>query len=69
MSEEPTPRQLQVLRLIAEGYSDEDIARKLRRSPFTIRTHSNAVIHRITGGKRVTRAHAVAIAYDEGWLP
>jgi DNA-binding NarL/FixJ family response regulator len=34
-----TPRQGQIVALMAEGLSDKEIARRLRVSPATVRTH------------------------------
>ena len=34
-----TPRQLQILELVAVGYSDKQIASKLRVSPRTVQSH------------------------------
>jgi DNA-binding CsgD family transcriptional regulator len=45
-----TPRQVQVLALVAEGLSDKEIAEKLGVSPRTVRTHL----------ERVRREHGLA---------
>lgn len=55
-------RELEVLELIAEGYSSGDIARALWISEETVRTHVRRILRRL--GAR-TRAHAVAIAFRE----
>jgi DNA-binding CsgD family transcriptional regulator len=60
-----TPRELEVLALIAEGYSTREIARMLWITEETVRTHVRRLLNRL--GAR-TRAHAVAIAYREGSL-
>ncbi|WP_143027677.1 response regulator transcription factor [Lentzea albidocapillata] len=61
-----TPRQRQVLALVAEGLSDPDIAQSLDVSVATVRTHARELRHRL--GAR-DRAHAVALAYRTGFLP
>jgi DNA-binding CsgD family transcriptional regulator len=60
-----TPRELEVLALIADGYSTREIARRLWITDETVRTHVRRLLNRL--GAR-TRAHAVAIAYrDDLW--
>jgi DNA-binding CsgD family transcriptional regulator len=58
-----TPRELEVLALIAEGYSTKDVARTLWITEETVRTHVRRLLDRL--GAR-TRAHAVSIAYRDG---
>jgi DNA-binding CsgD family transcriptional regulator len=60
-----TPRELEVLGLIADGCSTKEIAEKLWITDETVRTHVRRLLNRL--GAR-TRAHAVAIAYrDSLW--
>jgi len=62
-----TPRELEVLALIAEGYSTREIARALWITDETVRTHVRRLLDRLEAR---TRAHAVSIAYrDELWAP
>jgi DNA-binding CsgD family transcriptional regulator len=58
-----TPRELEVLALIAEGYSTREIARMLWITEETVRTHVRRLLDRL--GAR-TRAHAVSIAHRDG---
>jgi two-component system response regulator NreC len=58
-----TPRELEVLRLIALGYTSVEVAGKLDLSPRTIETH-RARIHRKL--KVATRAGLVAYALEHG---
>ena len=58
-----TPRELEVLRLIALGYTSVEGAGKLDLSPRTIETH-RARIHRKLGV--ATRAELVAYALEHG---
>ena len=44
---ELTPRQLQVLRLVAEGHSTPEIARRLRLSAKTVETHRTELMKRL----------------------
>ena len=60
-----TPRELEVLTLIAEGCSTGEIAERLWITEETVRTHVRRTLERL--GAR-TRAHAVSIAYREGFL-
>lgn len=60
-----TPRELEVLALIADGHSTREIARSLWITEETVRTHVRRLLDRL--GAR-TRAHAVSIAYrDDLW--
>jgi DNA-binding CsgD family transcriptional regulator len=61
-----TPRELEVLALIAAGYSTREIAQILWITDETVRTHVRRLLSRL--GAR-TRAHAVAIAYRDGLWP
>jgi DNA-binding NarL/FixJ family response regulator len=44
---ELTPRQLQVLKLVAEGHSTPEIARRLRLSTKTVETHRTELMRRL----------------------
>jgi DNA-binding CsgD family transcriptional regulator len=55
-------RELEVLSLIAEGFSTREIARALWVTEETVKSHVRRMLHRL--GAR-TRAHAVAIVYRE----
>ncbi len=58
-----TPRELEVLRLIADGMSNPEIARDLRIGEATVRTHLTHILHKL--GLR-DRIHAVVFAYEAG---
>lgn len=55
-----TPRQREVLLLVAGGHTDDDIARELTISPHTAGHHIRNIFSRLGA---TTRAHAVAIAF------
>jgi DNA-binding NarL/FixJ family response regulator len=57
-----TPRELEVLRLLANGLGQDEIARQLFISRKTVATHIEHVLQKL--GVR-TRAQAVAMAYRE----
>jgi DNA-binding CsgD family transcriptional regulator len=60
-----TPRELEVLALIADGYSTREIARSLWITEETVRTHVRRLLDRLNAR---TRAQAVSIAYrDSLW--
>jgi DNA-binding NarL/FixJ family response regulator len=60
-----TPRESQVLRLVAEGYSNQEIAGLLVIAESTAKTHVKRVLAKI--GAR-DRAQAVVIAYQSGLI-
>jgi two-component system, NarL family, response regulator NreC len=60
-----TPREVEVLRLIALGHTSVEIARKLHLSPLTVETH-RAHIHKKLG--LATRAQLVGYALRRGLL-
>jgi DNA-binding NarL/FixJ family response regulator len=61
--EELTPRELEVLKLIARGLSNAEIAVELAVSSTTVKTHVGRVLMKL--GVR-DRAHAIICAYESG---
>ena len=61
-----TPRELEILELIAQGHSNREIAGKLFVSENTVKTHSSRVFDKL-GAKR--RTQAVQLGKDFGLLP
>jgi LuxR family transcriptional regulator of spore coat protein len=60
-----TTRELQVLKLVAEGFSAKEVAIKLLIAPCTVERHiENARLKTRTRN----RAHMVAVAVQSGWL-
>lgn len=60
-----TRREIEVLELMAEGFSTRDVAQRLGISPFTVRSHIERILFK-TGLH--TQAQAVAYAYRAGLL-
>jgi DNA-binding CsgD family transcriptional regulator len=60
-----TRRQLEILRLIADGHNDHQIGERLNISHHTVRLHNSAMYAAL---EATGRAHAVAIAYRTGLL-
>lgn len=58
-----TEREREVLSLVAEGLSNEEIARRLYLSPLTTKTHVSRVMTKL--GAR-DRAQLVVVAYESG---
>jgi NarL family two-component system response regulator LiaR len=50
-----TPRELEILALIAEGLSNKEIADRVHVSENTVKTHSSRVFDKL-GAKRRTQA-------------
>jgi DNA-binding CsgD family transcriptional regulator len=61
-----TPRELEILNLIAQGMSNREIADKLFVSENTVKTHSSRVFEKL-GAKR--RTQAVQLGKELGLLP
>jgi len=64
-----TPRQTQVLRLLASGRSTQQVAADLRISVETTRNHVRALLRRLHSRSRVeavARAHALGLFDDDG---
>jgi DNA-binding NarL/FixJ family response regulator len=62
---ELTPRELEVLRLIARGLSNSDIAAELVTSMATVKTHVNRIFRKLGVAER---AQAVVLAYECGFV-
>ncbi|HEU5475958.1 MAG TPA: response regulator transcription factor [Actinophytocola sp.] len=60
-----TPRELEVLRLAADGASGPEIAERLHLSPGTVRNYLSKVINKTCAR---TRVDAVRIARESGWI-
>ena len=54
-----TARELDVVRLVAEGFSNKEIAQRLELSPLTIKSHLGRIARKLGVGDR---AHIVAMA-------
>lgn len=63
--ERPTPRQLEVLALTAEGMTVPEIAVRMKITEETVKTMRKGFLRR-TGAK--TSAQAVAMAFREAWI-
>jgi DNA-binding NarL/FixJ family response regulator len=61
--EELTPRELEILALIAEGLSNREIAERLVLSNETVKTHVSRVLRKL---RLRDRAQAVVVAYENG---
>jgi DNA-binding CsgD family transcriptional regulator len=60
-----TPRELQILELIASGLSNREIAEKIFVSENTVKTHSSRLFDKL-GARR--RTQAVQIGKEEGLI-
>jgi DNA-binding NarL/FixJ family response regulator len=58
-----TPREREVLALIARGLSNDEISERLVLSPATVKTHINRILAKLGLS---SRAQLVVVAYEEG---
>jgi DNA-binding CsgD family transcriptional regulator len=58
-----SPREREVLDLLAQGLNGEEVAARLVLSPETVRTHVRNAMEKLEAS---TRVHAVAIALRQG---
>ena len=58
-----TPRELEVLSLVARGSNNREIAESLHLSPFTVKTHVSRILMKLQARDRV---QLVVIAYRAG---
>jgi DNA-binding NarL/FixJ family response regulator len=61
-----TSREREILRLMAEGLSNQEISRRLTISLETVKTHVGKVLTKLDANNRT---HAVVLAYETGVLP
>jgi DNA-binding CsgD family transcriptional regulator len=61
-----TPRQLEILLLLAEGLHNAEIADRLSTTPKTVEHHVSAVLAKLHAR---TRSEAVRVAHDLGLIP
>jgi two-component system NarL family response regulator len=59
----PSPREVQVLRLIAKGFSNKEIAAQLSIAPDTVRNHVKHLFDKLDASDR---SEAVVIALERG---
>ena len=59
-------REMEVLQLIVEGYSNPDIAAKLYLSPNTVKTYVRSLMNKLAGNDRV---QAAVVALRSGLVP
>jgi len=61
-----TPRELEILQLIAQGLSNREIAEKLFVSENTVKTHSSRLFDKLSARRRT---QAVQIGKEMGLIP
>ncbi|MET9514808.1 response regulator transcription factor [Streptomyces sp. NPDC002994] len=60
-----TPREVEVLRMAADGTPTRDIAERLSLSVGTVRNHLSAITNKVGGRNRID---AIRIARESGWV-
>ena len=61
-----TKRELDVMKLLMQGHSNKEIARRLVISERTVQTHLSNIFAKMEVG---SRTEAVLVALRDGWLP
>ncbi len=61
-----SPREVEVLRLVAEGSSNKEIAWKLSISEHTVKFHLNSILSKMRAG---SRTEAVMLGLRQGLIP
>jgi two-component system, NarL family, response regulator LiaR len=61
-----TPREMEILQLMAAGFSNREIASKLFVTENTVKTHSGRLFNKLNARRRT---QAVIIAKEEGLIP
>lgn len=64
-----SPREMQVLRLVAEGKSNADIAQELTLSTTTVRNHVSAVLNKLGLSNRIEAATYAVRNHIERYTP
>src|SRR3990172_937278 len=60
-----TPREREILRLIADGYTNKDIAERLVLSPSTVHSHRNNLMRKLNLN---TQHGLIQYARERGWV-
>ncbi len=66
LSEEITPREIEVLRMLAEGLVNKDIAARLGISEHTVKFHISSILDKLGAS---TRTEAVILGIRRGLIP
>lgn len=61
--QQPSSRELEVLRLVAEGRSNQEIAQQLHLSPNTVKTHVRSLLNKFGVDRRIQLV-AIAMTSD-----
>ena len=61
----PTNRELEVLQLMSDGLTNHEIAKRLRISDETVKTHVRNILAKLHA---VSRAHAVGVGFRAGFV-
>jgi len=60
-----SPREIEVLKLVASGNSNKRIANLFKISEHTVKNHLTSIMQKLNANDRT---HAVIIALRQGWL-
>lgn len=61
-----TPRELEILSYVAQGYMNKQVAYKLSISEQTIKNHLTSILRKLDANDRT---QAVVMAMHYGWIP
>ena len=58
-----TPREWEILSLLAEGYQQTEVAQQLIISPYTVKSHAHSILIKLSA-RNMTHAVCVVLSFS-----